>query len=166
MPRDVVTRFVSECTQKKRLDDARAIEVGPTVWLLGSPAPATDGMVGLATTPTQTIYFRKTDILDAKETENRFLINLASNTNLLIREERVVKLNATSCKCHGQGKMESRVGSSGGTHGSGGPIVIDCTPVCDFEMECGPYKEPKSGAVIIVCWWKFVCRDPCETIPA
>ena len=49
--------------------------------------------------------------------------------------------------------------------GTGGPIIIDCTPVCSFETVCGPYKDSRTGSVIIVCWPKFVCRNPCEGIP-
>jgi hypothetical protein len=55
MSKDEVAKFVSGCAQVKQHDSAKSIEVGPTIWLLGSPAPASDGMVGLATTPTQTV---------------------------------------------------------------------------------------------------------------
>src|SRR5262249_10793936 len=93
MSNDAVAKFVSECSQFKQHDLAKSVEVGPTMWLLGSPTSAPDGMVGLATTPTQTVCFRREDILGARETEGRFLINIAVNTNLLVREEQVVRLN-------------------------------------------------------------------------
>jgi len=161
MPNDAVARFVSECAQFKQHDLAKSIEVGPTIWLLGSPASAPDGMVGLATSPTQTVCFRRDDILDARETEGRFLINMAADTNLLVREEQVLRLNPGGCQCHEPGgSTAAKVGG-----GTGGPIIIDCTPVCSFETVCGPYKDSRTGSVIIVCWPKFVCRNPCEGIP-
>jgi hypothetical protein len=45
MSKDKVAEFVSECAQLKQRDSAKSIEVGPTIWLLGSPAPASDGEV-------------------------------------------------------------------------------------------------------------------------
>jgi hypothetical protein len=143
-----------------------SIEVGPTIWLLGSPAPASDEMVALATTPTQTVYFRREDLLDARETEGRFLINIAADTNLLVREEQIVRLNPGSCQCQERGEtIATRLGS---THApNSGPIIIDCsTLICTFETVCGPYRDPSTGAVILVCWPKFVCRNPCDGIPA
>lgn len=164
MPNDGVAKFVSECAQFKQYDLAKSIEVGPTMWLLGSPASAPDGMVGLATTPTQTVCFRREDILDARETEGRFLISMAADTNLLVREEQVVRLNPGGCHCQEQsGPTAARVGTTGGPNS--GLIIIDCTPVCSFETVCGPYKDSRTGSVIIVCWPKLVCRNPCEGIP-
>ena len=163
MSKETVKKFLAECTQRKQYDLAKSIEVGPTAWLLGSPAPSADGgMVALATTPTQTIYFRANDILDAHETEGLFLINVAADSNLLVREEQVVRLNLASCQCQEPEKIQSRIGGTGSKFG--GSIVIDCTPICSYETVCEPYKHPGTGAVIVVCRLKFVCRDPCKTI--
>ena len=165
MPDDSVARFVAECAHFRQYDLAKSLEVGPTIWLLGSPAAAPDGMVGLATTPTQTVCFRRDDILDAREAEGRFLINLAADTNLLVREEQIVRLNPGGCHCQEPaGTAVARAGNTGGP-GGGGPIIIDCTPVCSFETVCAPWKDSRTGAVIVVCWPKFVCRNPCEGIP-
>jgi hypothetical protein len=167
MPDNAVAKFVSECSQVKQRDPAKSIEIGPTTWLLGSPAPASDGMVGLATTPTQTVFFRREDILDARETEGRFLLNIAADTNLLVREEQVVRLNPGSCQCQERGEgIATRVGGTGTGAPNSGSIVIDCTPICTFETVCGPYRDPRTGSVIVVCWPKFVCRNPCEGTPA
>ena len=104
MSKDDVSKFVSESAKLKQRDIAKSIEVGPTIWLLGSSAPESDGMVGLATTPTQTVYLRREDILDARETEGRFLINIPADTNLLVREEQVVRLNPGSCHYQKRGQ--------------------------------------------------------------
>jgi len=165
MSKDEVARFVSECAQLTQPDPAKSIEVGPTIWLLGSPAPASDGMVGLATTPTQTVYFRREAILDARETEGRFLISVPADTKLFVREEQVVRLNPGSCQCQERSEtLATRVGSTSAPNS--GPIIIDCTPICTFETVCGPYRDTRTGSVIVVCWPKFVCRNPCEGIPA
>jgi hypothetical protein len=165
MSKDEVTKFVSECAKVKQRDSAKSIEVGPTIWLLGSPAPASNGMVGLAITPTQTAYFRREDILDARETDGGFLIHIAADTNLLVREEQVVRLNPGSCQCQERGEtMATRVGSTGARNS--GPIIIDCSiPICTFETVCGPVRDRRTGTVIVVCWPKFVCRNPCEGTP-
>lgn len=157
-------RVCPECSQLKQHDSAQSIEVGPTIWLLGSPAPESGGMVGLATTPTQSVYFRREDILDARETEGRFLVNIPADTNLLVREEQVVRLNPGSCQCQERDEtIATRLGSTGAPNS--GPIIIDCTPICTFETVCGPYKDQRTGSVIVVCWPKFVCSNPCTGIP-
>jgi len=63
MTQDIVAKSVTECHTTEQRDGALSLEVGSCIWPLVSPAPATDVMVALATTPTQTIYFRAHDIV-------------------------------------------------------------------------------------------------------
>jgi hypothetical protein len=165
MPEDSAKKFIAESARFRKFDLAKSVETGPTIWLLGSPASAPDGLVGLATTPTQMVCFRSEDILVVREADGRFLINLPADTNFLVREEQVVRLNPGNCQCHEQEKqVAARAGEAGRVNS--GPIIIDCTTVCSFETVCGPWIDPTTRAIIVVCWPKFVCRNPCEGIPA
>ena len=165
MTKDKIASFLSACAKAEREEPAKSIEAGASLWLLGSPAAATDGMVGLATTPTQTIYLRPADVRDAHETDGRFLIRIAADANLLVREEQVLKLSPGRCQCSEPGELRSKKPTRPDAPRPG-PIIVDCTPVCSFETVCSPYEHPDSGAVIVVCWPQLVCRNPCEGTPA
>jgi hypothetical protein len=159
MPKSEIDKFVSASTQATQRSATKTVEVGPTVWMLGAPAPAADGLIALATSATQTVYFRREDLVEARETEGRFLIRIAQGANVMVREEQVLKLTPPSCHCQEpSGTIESKKGG-----GDTGPI-INCAPTCWVELVCGPFREPFSGAVIIVCWPSLVCGNPCEGV--
>jgi hypothetical protein len=153
MSKKDIESFAAACAKAVRKEPAEATRIGPTHWMLGSPAPADPGMVGLATSPTQTDFLRKEDLVE---------VRIAADANLLVREEQVGRLEPGNCDCH---KTEGAVAKKkgGGEHGPG-PIIIDCTMTCSFETVCGPYYDPQSRAVIVLCWPKFVCRNPCEGV--
>lgn len=164
MSKEDIDKLVSKCKQAKAQDLVKSIETGPTIWLLGTPAPAQDGLIGLATTPTQRIYFPRESILDTQEVDGRFLILVAADTNLLVREEQVVRFNPSACDCKAPaGAIAKKKG--GTTAPTPGPIIIDCTPVCAFELVCAPFRHA-TGAVIMICLPQLVCRNPCIGEPA
>jgi hypothetical protein len=156
MPDDTATKFIAESDRFGRDIYSESVETGPTIWLLGSPAPAPDGMVGLATTATQTVCFRSEDILEARETEGRYLIKIRADTNVLVREDHVVKLNPSDCRCQESSEtivIAKKKGSSDQPTKPSGPIL----PRCYVDTVCIPTQDPETGAVIRVCWPTLVC---------
>jgi len=160
MSKKEIEAFVAGCAKAARKEPAETVRVGPTLWMLGSPAPADPGMVGLATSATQTVFLRKEDLVEVRESDGRYLVCIAADANLLVREEQVGRLEAGGCRCHEtEGALAKKKGG-GGT----GPIIIDCQTTCSMETVCGPYYDPQSRAVIVVCWPQLVCRNPCEGV--
>lgn len=159
MPKGEIDKFISACSREEQRTLAESVRAGPTLWMLGAPAPAPEGMVGLATSATQTVYFRREEVLDARETGGRFLIRVSTDTNLLVREEQVVRLDPGGCQCK---EPPGTMARKGGGERPPGPIIIDCPITCSFETVCEPFREPFSGAVIMVCWPKIVCRNACD----
>jgi len=162
MPKGEIDRFVAACAKESRKDIAEATRVGRTAWMLGSPSAAADGMIGLSTSPTQTVFLRKEDLLEVRESDGRYLVRIAADTNLLVREEQVARLDPDGCHCRGDG--DSMAKKKGGGDRAPGPIIIECTTVCSVETVCSPYKDGSTGAVIQVCWPQLVCRNPCEGV--
>jgi hypothetical protein len=164
MSKKEIEAFAAACAKAARKEPAEAVRVGPTLWMLGSPAPADPGMVGLATSSTQTVFLRKEDLVEVRESDGRYLVCIAADANVLVREEQVGRLEPGGCRCHEtetEGALASKKG--GGDHRPG-PIIINCQTTCSFETVCGPYYDPQSRAVIVLCWPKLVCRNPCEGV--
>lgn len=161
MQNDAISKFVSECAALKPDVHVKALEVGPTLWLLGSPAQAPEGMVGLATTLTQRVCFRREDILEVRESAGQFLVKIATGTNVLVREEAVMKLNPASCGCR-DNETTSAARVRGSRPQGTGSVVLDCSRRCWWETECVPHKDAHTGAVILVCQLTWNCdMDPC-----
>lgn len=160
-----VKNFARECARLSASTAAAAIERGPDLWLLGAPAAAEEGLVGIATTATQAVYVREQDVMDVEDFEGRFLLRVRSDATALVREEQVIKLSPTSDRGTGQGPVAASAREAANTGGGTGPIIIDCTPVCSFEVVCRPVRHVKSGAVIVVCFPELRCVSPCEPGP-
>jgi hypothetical protein len=162
---DSVKNFAKECARLSTSTAAATIETGPDLWLLGAPAAAEKGLIGIATTSTQAVYVREQDVIDVQEFDGRFLLRVRSDATALVREEQVIKLSPTSdCGC-GQGQIAASARGATNTGGGSGPIIIDCTPVCSFEVVCRSVMHPGSGARTVVCFPEFRCVNPCEPGP-
>jgi len=161
MSKSDLDKFASESEKAAPPDLAKSISAGPTIWMLGSPSPASEGLVGLATSATQVVYVRREDVLDARQTAGRYLIRLAQGTNVLVREEQTIKLTVPNCRC----QEPSKTIESKRTPGRTPPIVIDCRPTCWVELVPVLYRDPESGAVIEVMVPQIVCGNPCEGMP-
>ena len=159
MSKKEIEAFAAACAKVPRKENAEAVRVGPTHWMLGSPAAAEAGMVGLATSPTQTVFLRKEDLVEVRESDGRYLLRVAADANLLVREESMGRLKPGGCGCHEtEGALAKK---KGGGERPTGPIIIECTTTCSFETVCGPYYDGLTKAVIMLCWPQLVCRNPC-----
>ena len=88
-----IEAFAAACAKATRKEPAETLRVGQTLWMLGAPAPAERGMVGLATSATQTVFLRKEDLVEVRESEGRYLVCIAADANLIVREELLGKLH-------------------------------------------------------------------------
>lgn len=162
---DSVKNFATECARLSASSIASTIERGPDLLMVGAPAAAEKGLIGIALTSTQVVYVREQDVLDVEEFDGRSLVRVRRDATALVREEQVITLSPTSdCGCApGQSAASARGATN--TGGGSGPIIIDCTPTCFIEVVCRPVRHTKTGATIVVCFPEFRCVDPCAPGP-
>jgi hypothetical protein len=161
-PEKAVKDLASECRRLAPVNVKESIEHGPDLWMLGAPAAADEGLIGIATTSTQVLYVREQDVRDVRPSGGRYLFRIRSDASAFVREEHVVRLSPTAkCNCaEGDATVLNKPRKP-----KPKPPIIDCTPVCSIELECGPFSDPETGATIQLCWLVLRCVDPCEPGP-
>jgi hypothetical protein len=161
-PSKTVKDVAGECRRLASVSVRQSIENGPDLWMLGAPAAADEGLIGIATTATQVVYVREQDVREVKSSGGRYLFRVRSDATAVVREEHVTRLTPSpSCDCAtgdaGPSVMHKPQKPK--------PPIIDCTPTCRIEMVCGPFRDPVSGSSIILCWPQLVCGNPCDPGP-
>jgi hypothetical protein len=160
MSNSQVDAFADLCAKAVRKAPGERLRIGPTYWLLGSPAPADPGMVGVATSVEQTVFVRKEDVVEVREWDGRHLVCISADANVMLREETVGRPRPKGCGCHE--KADGTLAKKKGEGGRTGPIIIDCQPICYLELTCAPVYDERSKAVIMVCRLERTCDfDPC-----
>lgn len=165
-PDDSVKKFAAECERLAAVDIGESIDNGPDLLILGVPAAAPNGLVAIATSPTQTMYVRTQDVRGAEADGGQFLVRVRRDAVAFVREEQAIRLTPSpDCGCgrkDGAPSTALKVGAAGQAGGGNtGPIILDCTLVCGWEVVCGTYTHRRTGARIQICFPMFRCHNPC-----
>ncbi len=145
---DGLSELVSACGTHKLAAPAERIAEGVTSWFIGYPAAAPDGLVGLGQNESLKLLFRQEDIRQVHRHEDRFLVRVSSEANVLVSFEQVVKAGPT-CGCRDGGR---------GGHGGAEPVgeiasarrpdvIIINQGSCAIKFECFDVNLPIIGPV-------------------
>ena len=158
-------KLTTACRRQQSATLRENIDQGPARWMLGVPVSAEEGLIGISTSPTQVVYLRTEDVLEARESADKFLVRVREGATTLVREEQVVKMNRpTPCNCPATSASKALIGTP--SHGqSNPPVTIDCSPICEYELVCRPYSDPSTLATILLCSYELRCFNPCEGGP-
>lgn len=160
-----------QCREEKQPDAGKMLDDGEFLWLAGKPAFAQKGHVALSVKNGFVVRVAERDVLDVEEDDGLYFVKTKRHADAVVEFQTTVKLDASqSCGCESQPTEEKALparsmygfGGSifGGTDG-GGPIVIDCTPLCWVDLICTPYWD-KLGYYRRVCVPVPRCVDPCK----
>ena len=130
---DALTELLAASRQGQQVSQRDAIKQGRTVWYRGKAAPAEDGAVALDTTTGGRIIIDEKDVRsvakDPCSGEDSgsaiFLVEVASEANVIVRFEAVSKADPGDCKCSEE-KRSDTPDTIASLHCSGG-ITWHCT---------------------------------------
>jgi hypothetical protein len=91
--------LVQACKAAPPAGDGEKIAAGRTMWFEGKAAPAEAGTLALDTPAGTRIIVREKDARTVETSDRGYLIEVAEGTDMLVRVEKVVKAEATSCGC-------------------------------------------------------------------
>ena len=141
--------------------DQKLIESGETIWIGGSPAPASPGTIALKTGEHTTIV-NIGDVLEAEKVEGLYLVNLKVGTSLLHRFETMSKVEPfENCNCKQQDGTEGS-----GSNETGGSLarrsiwdrIKGVFRRCRVYQECEWIRDPATGRVFKFCTSWVECK--------
>jgi hypothetical protein len=115
-------------------------------WFIGHPTHSPSGTVALIQTSAIKLVFRQEDIKEVhKLDDERFVVRVAAEANMLISHEHIVKATAVGCGCSGKKVTdESKVKS---LLFSDGEVYIFNEGSCWFRFECTYLSIPFAGPI-------------------
>ena len=160
---DALRELQAACRKASPERDQQTLAMGETAWLVGHPAPATEGTVALRLDPVTCVVIRADDIIETKKDEKRFAVRVKKGSPVICRFEVVGKFGEpekSGCGC-GATPTRTILSTHGGGSGSGtgGTINIptECRIVCKLEWVYRITPPPS-------CYPEIVCRWEC-TVP-
>ena len=170
MARSPLEKLKSDCADQTEPDASLLAKEGEGVWLIGLPAKAEDGMIGLSMNEHQKVMVRERDILEVVKDDKYYLVKAKRHADVVIQYRTVTKIGSSSeCECptqpdSGDGSVDSLQTSSrssstifGGTDG-GEPFP--CPLICRTKEVCVEYWDDK-GFHRRVCVLYLDCEPGC-----
>ena len=98
--KDALKELLVASRQEPQVSQRDTIKRGQTVWYRGKAAPAEDGTVALDTITGGRIIIAEKDVRSVEKVDSAiFLVEVASEANVLVRFEAVAKADPGECKC-------------------------------------------------------------------
>lgn len=169
---DSLNDLKRRCHEKSDPSPAERIARGEMIWIKGLPASADKGTVALRTSLDLVTIIREEDIHAVREQDDEFWVQVAAETSVLVRLEKIARVRPSSgktgeCGCGTQEPLKKardmvtrrslggREFGRSGAHGFYFPGI--CDPVCFVYMECIPYGTDEQFCVPILS-----CYSNCE----
>jgi len=102
-----LSELVAACGAHKPTTPKERIAEGETRWFIGYAAAAPKDMVALGQTETLKLIFRQEDVCEVRRHDERFLLRVRDDANMLVSFEQVIKAGPT-CDCKDDGNGGSR----------------------------------------------------------
>jgi hypothetical protein len=99
---DALRELQGACREASPERDQQTLAMGETAWLVGHPAPATEGTVALRLDPATCVVIRADDIIETKKKEKRFAVRVKKGSPIICRFEVVGKFGEpekSGCGC-------------------------------------------------------------------
>lgn len=152
---DYLDELKRACTSTPARSDAERIDEGESSWFAGRAAPAEDGFIAIAQDDDFVTVMRERDVLEVRKIEDKFLVRVRADADVLVRFERVAKARPDDCGCDSAEKpaddsppvARASAGFAGDPFGPfGAPIGY-----CRLYIRCVYYGGMR------ICWWWIHC---------
>jgi hypothetical protein len=164
----------AECEKQSLPSLKDASDQGETVWLIGLPAPAEDGMIGISLDESLRVVIREEDILEVVKDANYYLLKTKRHANLVVQHQSVVQLDPQpECGCGSPEQFDDRNSGENGYPkasklagppifgGTGSGDRYPCWQNCKVRWKCTPYIDG-DGRVRWVCVPYLDCENVCQ----
>lgn len=144
------------CKAESKLSTSERIKEGESHWFAGMPARAEDGFVAIAQENDIITVIPERDVLEVKKEERLFLVRVRGNADVLVRFERVAKVQAggdCGCEADKDEDENTKVVSARRSQLFGDPFGPFGTPIgpCRLYIRCYYYQGMQ------LCWWVIHC---------
>jgi hypothetical protein len=164
---DSLNDLKQRCHEKSEPSLTDKIALGELVWIKGRPASADKGTIALRSGSDSVMIIREEDIHAVREQDEEFWVQIAAETNVLVRLEKISKVHPSSrntgeCSC-GTKELHKETSdmagrSSLGTREFGKPNshdIVDCN-ACYVIWDCQPLGD------LTLCMLKWECYSWCR----
>jgi hypothetical protein len=129
-----IVALKAACSAQPALTAPALIKQGQTNWLGGRAAHAPDGMIGLAQKGGFKLLIPENQIIAVEKHDELWLVQVRSDTDILITLEKVAKANLSGCSCREIQPSLARTTDAGTTDADAGTFTE-----CTLSVECETY---------------------------
>jgi hypothetical protein len=144
------------CHSRPAASEADKISEGESLWMVGSPAAADAGYIGLSMGEGHSVIVSESSILEVVKDNNLYLIRVKADAAVLARVEAVLSLRNTQCACSDASPTLARPNTGGGR----APTKDICGCTCVWEFRCAQWIG-SNGVPGMFCIPVPVCTSNC-----
>lgn len=143
------------CRAEVSRSDGERINEGESIWLAGRPAAAENGYIAIAQDEDIRTIIPEQDVKEVRKERDLYLVRISTDTNVLVRYERVTKPKPADCGCEAPSDVAAgttdQAGSIARQSGpSTGPFGVPLGP-CRLYIYCTYWGGQQ------ICWWWITC---------